>query len=219
MSGYIGASTSTGSGDLPTVSEVKDKGFQEFKRAIFTVDLIDQGTLQADPNDVQKHHRSSTNICLTRARCLKDPHFDPHGVEMREKVDSEKPLKPDILGLLRSHTPDELEISWNDVAIFVEVKSCPIDVVKRLATYAHRHLAVDRRRSFFIAIAFSHKALTLHSLCFHRSGVSISSPLHLDKEDGFRSVVEHMVGILSIRDEEAFGLDMTRVKSVSPQRP
>jgi hypothetical protein len=156
----------------------------------------------------------AANICLTRARYLKDLHFDLHGVEMQEKVDSEKPLKPVILGLLHPRTPDEPKLSWNDVAVFIAVKSHLIESVKQLATYAHCHLAVDRRRSFSIAIAFSHKALTLHFLCFHRSGISISPPLHLNEEDGFRSVVEHMVGILSIRDEEAFGLDMTRVKDV-----
>ena len=47
----------------------------------------------------------AANICLTRARYLKDLHFDPHGVEMREKLDSE--IKPDILGLLHPRTPDE----------------------------------------------------------------------------------------------------------------
>ncbi len=268
MLGHSSASAYTGSGDPPTIAEMKDKVVQELKHAIFTVNLTAQGApLQADSDDVQKvfdhlqHNCGLTymtlfgddkstknvprlplsgfgaastgksyeplthllntivhaaNICLTHARYLKDIHFDPHGVEMQEKLDSEKPLKPDILGLLHSRTPDEPEISWNDVAVFIEVnlKSDLIEVVKQLATYAHRHLAVDRRRSFSIAIAFSHKALTFHFLCFHRSGISISPPLHIDKEGGFRSVVEHMVGILSIRDEEAFGLDMTRVKNI-----
>jgi hypothetical protein len=159
----------------------------------------------------------AVNSCLTRPRYLQDLHFDAHGVEMREKVDSEKPLNPDmpdILGLLHPRTPDGPKISWNDVAVFVEVKSHLIEVVKQLAAHAYCHLAADRRRSFSIAIAFSHKALTSHFLCFHRSGISISPALHLNKEDGFRSVVMHIVGILSIRDEEAFGLDMTRVKDV-----
>src|ERR1700677_1264090 len=133
---------------------------------------------------------------------------------MREKIYSEMHLKPDMLGLLHPRTPDEPTISWNDVVVFIEVKSQLIEAVKRLATYAHCHLAVERRRSFTIAIAVCRKQLTLHFICFHRSGISVSLPLHLDKEDGFRSVVEHMVEILSIQDEEAFGLDVTRVENV-----
>lgn len=63
-------------------------------------------------------------------------------------------------------------------------------------------------------MSFHHKELSLRFLSFHRSGISTSPQLHLRTEDGFRSVVEHMVGLLSIKDEEAFGLDMTRVKDV-----
>lgn len=65
-------------------------------------------------------------------------------------------------------------------------------------------------------MCFNHKELSLRFLCFHRSGISTSPQLHLDEEDGFRSVVKHMVGLLSIKDEEAFGLDTTRVKDVYP---
>jgi hypothetical protein len=156
----------------------------------------------------------AANSCLAGPRYLEALHFYHHSVEMREKIDSDTHLKPDMLGLCHSHTPDEPTIPWNDVTVFIEVKSQLIEAVKRLATYAHCHLALERRRSFTIAIAICRKQLTLHFICFHRSGISASPALHLDKEDGFRSVVEHIVGILSIRDEEAFGLDMTRVKNM-----
>jgi hypothetical protein len=156
----------------------------------------------------------AANSCLTGPRYLEALHFYPHGVEMREKIYSDTELKPDMLGLLHSHAPDEPTISWNNVAVFIEVKSKLIEAVKRLATYAYCHLAVERRRSFTIAIAICRKKLALHFICFHRSGISVSPPLHLDNEDGFQSVVEHIVGIVSIRDEEAFGLDVTRVENV-----
>ncbi|KAH9049346.1 hypothetical protein EDB84DRAFT_1115076 [Lactarius hengduanensis] len=133
---------------------------------------------------------------------------------MEEKLNSEGPVKPGILGLLRSRASDESKISWNDVPVIVEVKAQQIKVVKQLATYARCHLSLDRRRSFSIAMFFSHRALTLRFFCFHRSGISFSPGLHLDKEEEFQSVVEHMVGILSIPDEEAFGLDLTRVEKV-----
>ena len=156
----------------------------------------------------------AANSCLAGPRYLEALHFHPHGVEMREKIYSDVHLKPDMLGLLHPHTPDDPTISWNDVAVFIEVKSQLIEAVKRLVTYAHCHLAVERRRSFTIAITICRKQMTFHFICVHRSGVSISPPLHLDEEDGFRSVVGHIVGIMSIRDEEAFGLDVTHVGNV-----
>ena len=63
-------------------------------------------------------------------------------------------------------------------------------------------------------MSFRHKELSLRFLCFHCSGISTTPQLHLRTKDGFRSVVEYMVGLLSIKDEEVFGLDMTYVKDV-----
>ncbi|KAH9003961.1 hypothetical protein EDB86DRAFT_2885857 [Lactarius hatsudake] len=160
----------------------------------------------------------AANTCLTHMRYLKDLHFDVHDVEMPvgNILDSGKPqvLKPVILGLLHPRTLNWPKIVWEDVAVIVEVKGHTLDLVKQLATYARNHLSLNRRRSFSITIAFDHKALTMCFLCFHRSGVSASELLKLNEEDGFRSVIEHMVGILSIRDEAGFGLDMTRVNDM-----
>ena len=156
----------------------------------------------------------AANSHLTGPRYLQALHFDPHGLEMRDNVDSGKlSLKPDILGLLCSPTPGEPNISWKDVVVIIEVKSGLVNATKQLATYIRNHL-VDRRRSFSIAVHFDHEELTLRFLCFHRSGLSTSLPLHIQREDGFRSVVEHMVGIMSIRDEAAVGLDTTRINDV-----
>ncbi|KAI9435686.1 hypothetical protein H4582DRAFT_615904 [Lactarius indigo] len=156
----------------------------------------------------------AVKTCVARARYLKDLHFGPYDVPMANILDSRTALKPNILGLLRPRTSDRPKNFWEDVAVIIEVKDHSLNTVKQLATYARDHLSLDRRRSFSIAIAIDHKALTLRFLCFHRSGVSSSELLKLKEKDGFRSVVEHMVGILSIRDEAAFGLDTTRVKDV-----
>ncbi|KAF8257217.1 hypothetical protein EI94DRAFT_1347925 [Lactarius quietus] len=205
------ASAPSNSGDLPTSSQatMNVEILQQFKRAIFAVDLTAQGApLQAGPDDVQKvfdHLRDNckiahttlfgdgkstkdaprlppcgfksvgesyeplthvlnaivraVNCCLTHTRYLKDLSFDRHGAGMREMVKG-KPLKPKILGLLHPRTPDEPDISWNNVAVLIEVKSQLIEAVKHLAT---------------------HKEPTLYFLCFHRSGISISPQLHLDE--------------------------------------
>ncbi|KAH9026021.1 hypothetical protein EDB84DRAFT_1611629 [Lactarius hengduanensis] len=153
--------------------------------------------------------------CLTpwAARHLSNLRFLPHDEEMLEAVDSKKPLKPNILGLLvRSPFPRKQKISWSDddVAVIVEVKHGQLILVDQLSTYARCFLSVDRRRSFFIAIAFDNQTLQMHFLIFHRSGLSSSHGLSLHSEAGFQCVVKHMVGIPSIPDEEAFGLDKTR---------
>jgi hypothetical protein len=156
----------------------------------------------------------SVKFCLTSPRYLEGLHFEPYDIEMLDKLNSEKPLKPDILGLIHSRNSPKSKISWKNVAVFIEVKAALVDTIKQLATYARSHLTLDRRRSYSIAMYFNHKELSLRFLCFHRSGISTSPQLHLHTEDGFRSLVQHMVGLLSIKDEEGFGLDMTRVNDI-----
>jgi hypothetical protein len=150
----------------------------------------------------------AANMCLTRPRYLEGLHFYPYGAEMREKLDSTKPLKPDILGF-HSRTPYEEPVSWNDVAVFIAVKANLFEAIKQLSTYACPHLTLNRRRSFSIAMSFDPTTMILHILCFYRPRISASPALHLNREDGFKSFDEHMVGLLSIKDEEAFGLDVT----------
>jgi hypothetical protein len=133
---------------------------------------------------------------------------------MKEIYNSHRPLKPDILGLLHPPTSPPQKLSWNDVAIVVEVKKDIRELIPQLSTYARCYLAVDRRRSFAPAIGFNHKSLEIFFFAFHRSGLSSSGPISLDTPEGFQSLVKYMVGMLSIPDEEAFGLDMTRIGNV-----
>ncbi|KAH8982017.1 hypothetical protein EDB92DRAFT_1952689 [Lactarius akahatsu] len=152
--------------------------------------------------------------CLTpwTPRHLSNLRFHPYDKDMLDTIDSKKPLKPDILGLLRSSLPPQEKISWNDrdLAVIVEVKNEPLKLVKQLSTYARCFLSIDRRRSFSITIAFDQRTSKMHFIVFHRSGLSSSHELSLRSEAGFQSIVKHIVGILSIPDEEAFGLDRTR---------
>ncbi|KAF8272962.1 hypothetical protein EI94DRAFT_1717113 [Lactarius quietus] len=162
---------------------------------------------------------AAANWILTGPCYLKALRFHPYGVDMRDTLNLHKPLKPDILGLLDPLTPHtqtlkERKIYWNEVAVYIEVKNDLTEMIKQLAMYARNHLALNRRRSFSIAMSFNHKTMKLGFLCFHRSGISASPQLKLNGENGFRSFVEHLVGLLSIKDEEAFGLDMTRVDNV-----
>jgi hypothetical protein len=157
----------------------------------------------------------AANTCLTRPRYLESLQFYPYDAEMQEKFDSTRPFRPDILGFRSSsRTPYEQPVSWNDVAIYVQVKANLVETIKQLAIYARTHLALNRRRSFSIGMSFDHRTMVLRFLCFHRSGISASPPLHLNTPKDFKSFIEHMVGLLSIKDEEAFGLDLTRAEDV-----
>jgi hypothetical protein len=51
--------------------------------------------------------------------------------------------------------------------------------------------------------------LQITFFAFHRYGLC-SFGISLLTPEGFQTAVKYMVGILSIQDEEAFGLDMTR---------
>ena len=157
----------------------------------------------------------STNKSLRRSsRHLEGLEFKNYGREMNDIYNSPRPLKPDLLGLLPSPTTQQEKVFWKDVAIFVEVKNQVIELVRQLSTYARCYLAADRRRSFAPAIGFHHKSLNIIFFAFHRSGLSSSGPIPLHTSEGFQTVVKYMVGILSIPDERAFGLDMTRAGDV-----
>ena len=157
----------------------------------------------------------ATNDCLhPSSHHLRGLRFDHHRREMEEIFDECRPLKPDVLGLLRSPTTQQRNLSWNDVAIIVGVKDQASELIQQLSTYACCYLAVDRRRSFAPAIGFQHKSLEILFFAFHRSGLSSSGPISLSTPEGFQTVVKYMVGILSIPDERAFGLDMTRLGDV-----
>jgi hypothetical protein len=158
--------------------------------------------------------RAINHRLLSSPRHLRNLRFDDYRREMKEVYDSHRALKPDILGLLHPPTSPPQKDSWSDVAIVVEVKKDIRELIPQLSTYARCYLAVDRRRSFAPAIGLNHKSLEIFFFAFHRSGLSSSGPISLDTPEGFQSLVKYMVGMLSIPDEEAFGLDMTRIGNV-----
>ena len=157
----------------------------------------------------------STRQSLPLSSChLKDLYFKVHEWEMEDKYNSTQPLKPDLLGLLPSPTTPKPKVDWKGVAIFIEVKNHVIELIQQLLTYACYYLAADRRCSFAPAIGFHHKSLEILFFAFHRSGISSSGPISLHTPEGFKTAVKYMVGILSIPDERAFGLDMTPLGDV-----
>jgi len=133
--------------------------------------------------------------------------FHSHGIEVVGRyVD---PLKPHGLGLLGG-LPAGGKIFWEDVEVIVEVDS-QIDVlVQQAAMHARCSLLNNGRRLFAISIGFNYRTLEVYFFVFHRSGLSSSRPLSLRTQQGFQDIEKHIIGMMNIRDEAEYCLDVTR---------
>jgi hypothetical protein len=151
---------------------------------------------------------------------LSELRFHPFGGEMKEKYGSYKGLKPDLVGIIgelstKAKKPEKksvkkTELSWHQIEVSVESKAVLKDMVKQSGTYARCCLLSNKRRFFSLGIGFHFKKMEAYIFVFHRSGLSSSRPLDLTKPEGFKGLVKHIVGILSFKDEAAYGLDTTR---------
>jgi hypothetical protein len=140
--------------------------------------------------------------------------------KVKETYGSHRGLKPDGVGIIGelpskkkkgAKTPaKESELSWGQIEVFIESKSSVEDMVRQSGTYARCCLLNNPRRFFSLGIGFDYRKLEAYVLVFHRSGLSSSRPLHLTTSKGFKGLVSHIVGILSFKDEAAYGMDTTR---------
>ena len=140
--------------------------------------------------------------------------------EVKETYGNHRGLKPagvGIIGRLSNKTKklvkmpaEDPGLSWGQIEVTIESKSSIKDLVWQSATYARCCLLSDQRRFFSLGIGFDHKKLEVYVFVFHRAGLSSSRPLRVTTDVGFKGLVKHIVGILSIKDEAAYGLDTTR---------
>ena len=119
------------------------------------------------------------------------------------------PLKPHGVGLLGGLSADG-KIFWEDVEVIVEVNDQIDALVQQAAMGARCSLLNNNRRFFAISIGFNYRTLDVYFFVFHRSGLSSSRPLSLKTQQGFQDVVTHIIGMMSIRDETEYCLDVTR---------
>jgi Fungal protein kinase len=148
--------------------------------------------------------------------------FHPFGREVKEIYGSHKRLKPDgvgIIGDLPIETKEPAEepagakrpvLSCEQVEVVFESKGTVKDMVRQSATYARCCALSNQRRFFSLGIGFHFRKLEAYFFAFHRAGLSSSRPLKVTTSEGFKGLVNHIVGILSIKDEAAYGLDTTR---------
>jgi hypothetical protein len=156
---------------------------------------------------------------------LRGLRFFPFDHEMNEIIDSKKPLKPDGVGIIREELPTKpvtekkngqsitkavYDLPWGLVEIFFESKASIPDMVRHCAAYARCCNSSNPRRFFNLGIGFQYKSMEAYVFAFHHGGLSSSHPLKIRTPEGFNGLVEHIVGILSIKDEAAYGLDPTR---------
>jgi hypothetical protein len=146
--------------------------------------------------------------------CLPRPYlngirFCTFGKEVDDKYGSVNRLKPDIIGVI-GKLPAVRNVLWDDIQIVVECKKVDKVMVAQAGTYARCILLNNLRRFFALAIGFNYSTLEVFILVYHRSGLSSSRPLKIKDEEGFNGLVRHIVGILSIKEEAAYGMDITR---------
>jgi hypothetical protein len=150
--------------------------------------------------------------------------FHPFGGEIKETYGSHKGLKPDgvgIIGGLPTRTKKSAkkpakgaELSWEQIEVNVESKASVRNMVRQSGTYARCCLLANQRRFFSLGIGFHYKNLEAYVFAFHRSGLSSSRPLKITTSEGFKGLVAHIVGILSFKEETAYGLDTTRFQKM-----
>jgi hypothetical protein len=168
----------------------------------------------------------TANRCMPRTQ-LSELRFYPFGGEVKETYGRHKGLKPDIVGIIgelltETEEPAEgpikecaerLELSWEQIEIIVDSKASVRDLVSESGTYARCCLSSNPRRFFALGIGFDHRKLETYVFVFHHAGLS-SRPLNVTTSEGFKGLVKHMIGILSFKDEAAYGLDTTRFQKV-----
>ena len=155
---------------------------------------------------------------------LRGLRFHPFGGEVNEIYGCQRRLKPDGVGIIgdlpRPKEPtDETArrglrkrvISWNQIEVVFESKANVKDMVLQSGSYARLCMLSNQRRSFSLGIGFQYKALEAYVFVFHHAGLSSSRALNISTQEGFNGLVKYIVGILSIKDEAAYGLDLTRI--------
>jgi hypothetical protein len=135
-------------------------------------------------------------------------YFHRFGKEVNAKYGIYEGLKPGGIGLIGDLLTEK--VSWEDIEIIIDSGSAAKLIVQQAATYARCCFVNNLRRFFTLAIGFDFKSLEVFVMVFHRSGLSASPPLKLKEKEGFKGLVRHIVGILSIQGEAAYGLDTTR---------
>ena len=154
--------------------------------------------------------------------------FHPFEGKVKDIYGAYKGLKPDGVGIIGElptepkklvkepdkESPETPELSWEQIEVTVESKASVRDMVLQSGTYARCCLLSNQRRFFALGIGFQHKKLEAYIFVFHRSGLSSSRPLKLKTREGFNGLVSHIVGILSLKEEAAHGLDTTRFQNM-----
>lgn len=145
-----------------------------------------------------------------------------------DRYDSYKGLKPDGVGVvgglsnddelppkrIKSTDDERPALSWDRIEIFVESKANVKDMIRQSATYARCSFLSNQRRSLSLGIGFQYKKLEAYILAFHRAGLSSSRPLLITKPEDFNDLVAHIVGIISFKNDSAYGLDTTRSENM-----
>ena len=135
--------------------------------------------------------------------------FHVYGLEMQEGLDGSEPLKPNGIG---THGPIETgtKVSWRDVEIAIEVKGAWGNLIAQGSMYARCLFAARETRLFALLVAFNHQIFQVRFCFFRRDGLWASKALDLRQEDGFKTFICAVAGLLSWSTLSEAGMDTFR---------
>ena len=138
-----------------------------------------------------------------------DLRFHNYGLEMLEGLDRSKPLKPGGIG---THVPIKTgtKVSWRDVEIAIKVKGTWGNLIAQGATYARCLFAARETRHFALVVAFNHQSFEVRFCFFRRDGLWASKAFDLRQEDGLKTFVRAVAGLLSWSNVSEVGMDPSR---------
>jgi hypothetical protein len=163
------------------------------------------------------------HILQKQPSLLQNLRFHHLACEVEGLVGSKRQLKPDGVGIFGDlpttpsvkkdgETKDKPHILWEQIEVVVESKKRKGDMVRQSGSYSRSCILSNQMRFFGLGIGFHYVNMDAYVFVFHHAGLSSSRPLKITEPNGFNTLVEHIVGILSIKDEAAYGLDPTRFR-------
>jgi len=172
------------------------------RSATHRLSYIDGNETRDWPNSTKEKDHYAPLACLLASiqAKLKEKHPDLHSLHffeydrvMADGLHGFDPLRPDALGTFGAEVS---KVSWNDVAVAIEVKGDDIKVWPQAASYAEAMFASRPGCIYAFVITFNHKDSKIRFSVHSRCGISSSLPLDIRKISGFRSFVRITIHML-----------------------
>jgi hypothetical protein len=135
--------------------------------------------------------------------------FHVYTREMGDRIGGMKALKPDLLGLYGTVSPDE-HILWSRPVITGEVNAEWPRMLAQGGTHARSMLYGRPNRHVAWLLLFNHKENKARLCAYHRGGVTSTKQMEISRKEGYKDMVRVMVAFLCTENLQTIGEDSTR---------